>query len=65
MQDLQEDNLELEKVIEQLKDEGYNQGAAGKMMNDHESSNLKNILRETEERFSQVEEENRVLRNEV
>lgn len=37
MQDLQEDNLELEKVIEQLKDENYNQGNAGKMMTDYES----------------------------
>ena len=65
MQDLQEDNLELERVIEQLKDENYNQGNAGKMMTDYESQNLKNILRETEQRFRDLEEENRRLRNDA
>ena len=35
------------------------------MMNDYESQNLKGILRETESRFRDLEEENRKLRNEA
>ena len=65
MQDLQEDNRELERVIEQLRQDGQNQAYAGKMISEGEQGRLQGLVRETEKRFREVEEENRRLRSEL
>lgn len=65
MEDLQEDNNELDRMVEQLK-LGQNSAAfQGKLLSDDENSRLQTILRETEQRFHEVEQENRQLKSEL
>ena len=55
LEDLQEDNRELDRMVEQLRLGQANGAHVGKMLSDEEQDRLKVILRETEERFRDVE----------
>ena len=65
MQDLQEDNRDLDQMVEQLRQGQENAAAAGKMLSDDEQGRLKAILAETEQRFREVELQNRRLQQEL
>lgn len=51
MEDLREDNQELSRMLDQMREGQYNQASAGKMMAGAEEAQLKQIIAETEERF--------------
>ena len=65
MEDLQQDNNELDRMVEQLKLGQNNQAFQGKLLSDDENQRLQNILRETEQRFHEVELENRQLKSDL
>ena len=52
-------------MVEQLRTGQSNSTQVGKMLNDEEQDRLKVILRETEERFHEVEAQNSRLRAEL
>ena len=52
-------------MVEQLRTGQSNSAQVGKMLNDEEQDRLKVILRETEERFHEVEAQNSRLRAEI
>ena len=52
-------------MVEQLRNGQSNSAQVGKMLNDEEQDRLKIILRETEERFHEVEAQNSRLRSEL
>lgn len=65
LEDLREDNRELQRMAEQLRQGQSNEAHLGKMLSEEEQERLKVILRETEERFRDVEAQNRQLRSEL
>lgn len=65
IQDIQQDNSELERLIQQLRQGGHNEAYAGKMVSDADKDRLQQLVRETEQRFRDVEEENRQLRRDL
>ena len=65
IEDLREDNQELSNMLDQMKQGQFNQASAGKMISNAEESQLKNIVAETEQRFQDLEHENRRLRSEI
>jgi chromosome segregation ATPase len=63
--DLREDNQELDRMVQDLRLNQNNQADAGRMISQDQDVQLKRIIHETEQRFNQVEAENRRLRDEL
>ena len=64
-QDLMEDNRELDRMLQDLRQNQHNQADVGRMMSHDQDTQLRKIIKETEVRFAQVERENKQLRNEL
>ena len=63
--DLCEDNRELERQLEEARNNDNNQAAAGKMISSDEEKRLKRMIEESKQRLMKVEQENKRLRNEI
>lgn len=63
--DLREDNRELDRMLQDLRLNQNNQADVGRTMSQDQDAQLRRIIHETEQRFNQVEAENRKLRDEL
>lgn len=62
LRDLQEDNSEMERVIQNLRNSQETMGFTGKLQNDQEQQHLRRNLQDAEDRLHALERENRQMK---
>lgn len=65
LDDANQDKMELNRQIERLQSDQYNQASLGNMMNEQEANGMRATIKDLEDRLSEFQQDNRSLRTQL